>query len=96
MAHDVPDIANAYFDFATRTFRDGEGLALSDEALNEWGNALRRDRAASARRSSLKSGLLLKSLSHAEGSELVTVLCRSPISLRHLGFEGERANAAQI
>ena len=30
------------------------------------------------------------------GSGLVTVLCRSPISLCHLGFEGERANAAQI
>lgn len=27
---------------------------------------------------------------------LVTVLCRSPISLCHLGFEGERADAAQI
>jgi MFS family permease len=27
---------------------------------------------------------------------LVTVLCRSPISLRHLGLECERANAAQI
>jgi hypothetical protein len=27
---------------------------------------------------------------------LVTVLCRSPISLSHLGFEGERADAAQI
>jgi hypothetical protein len=25
---------------------------------------------------------------------LVTVLCRSPISLRHLGLECERANAA--
>jgi hypothetical protein len=29
-------------------------------------------------------------------SGLVTVLCRSPISLCHLGFEGERADAAQI
>lgn len=27
---------------------------------------------------------------------LVTVLCRSPISLCHLGFERERADAAQI
>jgi len=27
---------------------------------------------------------------------LVTVLCRSPILLSHLGFEGERADAAQI
>lgn len=27
---------------------------------------------------------------------LVTVLCRSPVLLSHLGFEGERANAAQI
>jgi len=27
---------------------------------------------------------------------LVTVLRRSPISLSHLGFEGERADAAQI
>jgi non-ribosomal peptide synthetase component E (peptide arylation enzyme) len=27
---------------------------------------------------------------------LVTVLCRSPISLRHLGLEFERADAAQI
>ena len=26
---------------------------------------------------------------------LITVLCRSPISLCHLGFEGERADAAQ-
>ena len=25
---------------------------------------------------------------------LVTVLCRSPISLSHLGFEGERADSA--
>jgi hypothetical protein len=27
---------------------------------------------------------------------LVTVLCRSPVSLCHLGFERERADAAQI
>ena len=27
---------------------------------------------------------------------LVTVLCRSPISLCHLGFERERADAAQV
>jgi hypothetical protein len=30
------------------------------------------------------------------GIGLVTVLRRSPISLRHLGFECERADAAQI
>jgi hypothetical protein len=33
---------------------------------------------------------------NAEQFGLVTVLCRSPISLSHLGFEGERADAAQI
>jgi hypothetical protein len=34
--------------------------------------------------------------SYLQNTGLVTVLCRSPISLRHLGLECERANAAQI
>ena len=41
------------------------------------------------------------SAGHREGrywlvGGLVTVLCRSPISLCHLGFKRERADAAQI
>ncbi len=36
----------------------------------------------------------LRSLEEENG--LVTVSCRSPISLCHLGFECERADAAQI
>ncbi|MGA9219649.1 MAG: nuclease-related domain-containing protein, partial [Pseudomonas graminis] len=35
-------------------------------------------------------------LNNGRDSGLVTVLCRSPISLCHLGFERERADAAQI
>jgi hypothetical protein len=37
-----------------------------------------------------------KSITLTLESGLVTVLCRSPLSLCHLGFEGERADAAQI
>lgn len=36
------------------------------------------------------------SMSRSEQVGLVTVLCRSPISLCHLGLECERAYAAQI
>jgi hypothetical protein len=41
-------------------------------------------------------GLRLRFDDRAWRIGLVTVLCRSPISLRHLGLECERANAAQI
>lgn len=49
-----------------------------------------------------KNGVLIdkKSMAALVGKKcvtgLVTVLCRSPLSLSHLGFEGERADAAQI
>jgi hypothetical protein len=69
LTHDVPEITGAHFDFTSRTFRTGEGVALSDEAMDKWGNALRRDRAAGAGRATLKRGLLLGSLSRAEGGK---------------------------
>ena len=43
-----------------------------------------------------QGGMAARALELLIHTGLVTVLCRSPISLSHLGFEGERANAAQI
>lgn len=44
----------------------------------------------------MKRILLLVCLALAACNGLVTVLRRSPISLCHLGFERERADAAEI
>lgn len=69
LAHDVPQIRDGYFDFKTGTFRTGEGQPLSDELVDRWLDEAGRDRAPGAGRATLKRGILLRSLTRAQGGE---------------------------
>jgi hypothetical protein len=84
LTHDVPEIANAYFDFASRTFRTGEGQPLTDGIVDVWLSAAQGDRAASAGRATVKRGLLLGSLSRAESG------ARSRLLEQVLSEQGQR------
>ena len=95
----------AQFDILYDGLRYGTGLTWSKE-----GSALERvfqDRRDAFRAVKVSRADLMEyfpvpaepvplAISVGELSGLVTVLCRSPISLCHLGFERERADAAQI
>ena len=61
----VPEARDARFDFATRTFRTGEGEPLTDDTLRKWAVAVGGDRAASAGSGTLKRGIFLNSLAVA-------------------------------
>jgi len=62
LAHYVPEISRARYDFDSGTFRTGEGKPLTDATLGEWSASKGRIRAAGAGRSTLKRSILLNSL----------------------------------
>ncbi|MDJ1157561.1 hypothetical protein QNA08_04820 [Chelatococcus sp. SYSU_G07232] len=66
LAHDVPEVRRAYYDFETGTFRDSQGAPLSDEVLDGWASRSGRVRAAGAGRRTLKRGILLNTVARAE------------------------------
>lgn len=61
----IPEIDRARYDFATGTFRTGEGKPLSDGLLTSWASHP-RVREARAGRDSLKRAILLNSLARTE------------------------------
>ncbi len=69
LASKVPEFQRARYDFATRTFRTGEGKPLSDEALDRWVAGKGRDREAGAGSATYKRGILLNTLVRAPGGE---------------------------
>ena len=69
LAHYVPDFKTASYDFATNSFRDGEGKPLSDGTLDLWASSAGRGRASGAGRTSLKRAIVLNTLVRSESSE---------------------------
>lgn len=63
-----PDIANARYDFSSRTFRDAQGEPASDEVLAGWASESRRVRKTGAGRNTLKRAILLNTLLRGESS----------------------------
>lgn len=61
----IPEIDRARYDFATGTFRSGDGKPLSDGLLKSWSSHA-RVREARAGSSTIKRAILLNSLAHAE------------------------------
>lgn len=77
LAHYVPEINRARYDFATRSFRSSQGKPISDEALDGFRDRFPRIGAAGAGRKTLKRGILLNTLSRAESSERPGILERA-------------------
>jgi hypothetical protein len=65
----MPEFQRARYDFASRTFRTGEGKPLTDGALARWADGQGRDREAGAGRATYKRGILLNTLACAESGE---------------------------
>ena len=68
LAHHVPEITRARYDFATRTFRTSQGEPITDEILRTW-DAHPRVRAAGGGRRTLKRSILLNTLLRAESGQ---------------------------
>lgn len=68
IASHVPEFHRARYDFATGTFRTGEGKPLPDGVLRRWTEHPRM-RAAGLGRNSIKRGILLNTLAHAESGQ---------------------------
>ncbi len=66
LAHYLPELLLARYDFAAGAFRNPQGERLSDEDFERWGHRHRGARAAGAGRASLKRGILLNTLLRAE------------------------------
>lgn len=76
LAHYVPEISRARYDFDTGTFRTGEGKPLSDEAIDRWVSTSRRGRAAGAGRATVKRNVLLNSLVRQQSGQRSGLLAR--------------------
>ena len=121
LIHDIPEVANARYDFASRTFRDGsdrrilvdgdgtsgqpgiqrsssassnrdavgigEGKPAPDGVSDAW-NGRTRGGAPSAGRRTLKRGILLNTLAHAESGQRPGLLERSLRESRQLVRDG--------
>lgn len=84
LAHYIPEIKRARYDFATRTFRNNQGKPLDDATLREWSATYSRIRAASAGSATLKRGILLNTLARTESGErpgLLAQVIRQPDQL---------------
>lgn len=76
LAHHVPEISPARFDFATRTFRSGQGEPLTDGRLKAWLEHP-RVRAAGAGSRTLKRSILLNTLLRTGSGQRPGLLERS-------------------
>ncbi|MFE3836928.1 hypothetical protein [Pseudogemmobacter sonorensis] len=65
----IPQAADARYDFATRTFRSGEGKPLSSWDLDEWASSARGSGKARLGSNTVKRGVLLNTLARAESGE---------------------------
>lgn len=64
----LPEIDNVRYDFATRTFRTGEGQPFTDGMLRAW-SSCPRVRAAGAGGATLKRTIFLNTTACAESGE---------------------------
>jgi hypothetical protein len=65
----IPEFDRARYDFDTGTFLTGEGKPLTDGMLKSWADTNSGIRAAGAGSRTIKRGILLNTLAHAEGGE---------------------------
>lgn len=65
LAHHVPEIRRARYDFKARAFRTSQGQPISDEMFRTWA-AHRRMREARSGRSSIRRAVLLNTLLQTE------------------------------
>lgn len=84
----IPEVADARYDFATGTFRSGEGQPLTDGDLDKWASAAAGNRKARVGRATLKRGILLNTLARAESGERPGLLERVLRQPRHLVERG--------
>ncbi|MCS3417823.1 hypothetical protein M2399_001669 [Pseudomonas sp. BIGb0450] len=70
----VPEVRNAYYDFANKTFRDTAGRQLLDGNLAKWSFEHPGSRKAGAGLATLKRGLLVGTLLREEGSSRLSIL----------------------
>ena len=89
----IREVADAEYDFNTRTFRDAEGKRLSDEALDEFRYSDKRVGAAGAGRRTLKRSILLNTLSRQEGESQPGLL---ELALRQSGKLVENGDLSGI
>jgi hypothetical protein len=69
LAHHVPEIRRARYDFDRRAFVTGQGQPITDRTLDEWSNSHPRIRAAGAGSATPKRGILLNTLAQTTGRE---------------------------
>lgn len=69
IAAHVPEFKRARYDFATGTFRSSQGAAITDADLRGWTSKSPRMRAAGVGLRSIKRGILLNTLAHAESGQ---------------------------
>jgi hypothetical protein len=102
LAHHVPEIRRARYDFDRRAFISGQGKPITDEMLRAW-SAHPRVRAAGAGSATLKRGILLNTLAQTTGREepgLLERVLRQPDQLvtgtpLEKGFYSVRRRAQQ-
>jgi len=85
---DIPEVADARYDFQTGTFRTGEGKPLTDGDLDQWASAAAGNRKTRVGRATLKRGILLNTLARAESGERPGLLERSLRQSRQLVERG--------
>lgn len=84
-------MADARYDFATGTFRNGEGQPLTDGDLDKWASSARGVGSPRIGRNTVKRGTLLSSLLRAESGQrpgLLEQVLRQPGHLVARGLKG--------
>ncbi|GAB1364725.1 hypothetical protein MASR1M32_39610 [Rhodobacter sp.] len=80
----IPEVADARYDFQSRTFRSGEGQLLTDGDLDQWASAAAGNRAARVGRKTLRRGILLNTLARTESGARPGLLERALRQQRQL------------
>lgn len=92
LTFDVPEVADAYYDFDKKTFCDASGGSLLEPVLGSWGDHLARSGKTRAGIATLKRGILLRSLvrqeSEARSALLEQVLRESSEFIDHGDLSG--------
>lgn len=71
---DLPEIANARFDFSDGTFRDAQGGLIPHEKIDLWGDRLARSGRAGGGDNTVKRGIVLRSLLRAASEKRPAIL----------------------
>lgn len=89
LEHVVPEVAHAYYDFQSKTFRDAEGRQLLETVFGSWSDQLAGSRTASAGITTFKRCILLGSLVRQESGARSRLLEQVLRDSRQFVDEGE-------